>query len=118
MPGSKDKFVATWDACRSETFTTTLYDYLDRAMPQFAPGTLKPEGNAELIACLLKANGLPAGSTPASCRQHRITADQHRSGSSRELSRVFQAARSAKTVWVRSAEGPWRTWSGWSHFSI
>jgi mono/diheme cytochrome c family protein len=59
-PALKGKFVANWGRMP----LGDLYDYLGRAMPQFAPGTLKPEENAELVAFLLEANGLPAGRTP------------------------------------------------------
>jgi hypothetical protein len=41
-----------------------LSDYLARAMPQFAPGTLEPADNVKLVAFLLKTNGHPAGAKP------------------------------------------------------
>jgi S-disulfanyl-L-cysteine oxidoreductase SoxD len=59
-PGLKGKFVANWGRMP----LGDLFDYLGRAMPQFAPGTLKPEEDAQLVAFLLKANGMPAGRTP------------------------------------------------------
>jgi len=60
IPGLQDRFIANW----SKAPLSNLYDYLGRAMPQFAPGSLKPEENAKLVAYLLKANALPAGSQP------------------------------------------------------
>jgi mono/diheme cytochrome c family protein len=59
-PGLTGKFVANW----SRRPLGDLYDYVGRAMPQFAPGTLTPEDNARLMAFLLKANGMPAGPMP------------------------------------------------------
>lgn len=59
-PGLTGKFVANW----SRRPLGDLYDYVGRAMPQFAPGTLTPEDDARLMAFLLKANGMPAGTTP------------------------------------------------------
>jgi mono/diheme cytochrome c family protein len=56
VPGLTGKFVANW-AGRP---LGDLYDYLGRAMPQSAPGTLQPQDNAKLIAFLLKANGAPS----------------------------------------------------------
>jgi mono/diheme cytochrome c family protein len=60
IPGLQDRFIANW----SKAPLSNLYDYLGRAMPQFAPGSLKPDENAKLVAYLLKANALPAGSQP------------------------------------------------------
>jgi cytochrome c5 len=51
------KFVADW----ADRPLVNLYDYLARAMPQNAPGTLTPQDNARLLAFLLQANGAPAG---------------------------------------------------------
>jgi len=42
----------------------TLFDYVSRAMPQMAPGSLSPEDNAKIVAFLLKSNGMPAGDKP------------------------------------------------------
>ena len=39
-------------------FATTIYDYIDRAMPFFAPHTLKPDQIYSLVAWLLNANGI------------------------------------------------------------
>ena len=59
-PGLQGKFIANW----SRAPLSDLYDYLGRAMPQFAPGSLTPDENAKLIAFLLRANALPAGPAP------------------------------------------------------
>lgn len=56
-PALQGRFIANW----SKAPLSDLYDYLGRAMPQFAPGSLKPEETAQILAYLLKANGLPAG---------------------------------------------------------
>jgi mono/diheme cytochrome c family protein len=59
-PGLTGKFIANW----GRRPLSDLYDYLGRAMPQFAPGSLTHEENARLVAFLLKANGAPAGAAP------------------------------------------------------
>jgi S-disulfanyl-L-cysteine oxidoreductase SoxD len=59
-PALQDKFIANW----SKAPLSDLFDYIGRAMPQFAPGSLTPEDNAKIVAFLLKANGLPAGAQP------------------------------------------------------
>ena len=56
-PGLQGKFIANW----GKAPLRDLYDYLGRAMPQYAPGSLTPEEDARLVAFLLKANALPAG---------------------------------------------------------
>lgn len=56
-PGLTGKFVANW----ARRPVGDLYDYLGRAMPQSAPGSLAPQESARLVAFLLKANGAPAG---------------------------------------------------------
>ena len=38
-----------------------LYDYLSTSMPQSDPGTLTPKEYAQVVAYLLKINGMPAG---------------------------------------------------------
>jgi len=65
-PALTGKFLANW-AGRP---VGDLYDYLARAMPQMAPGTLRPEDNARLVAFILQANGAPAGNAalPADSR--------------------------------------------------
>lgn len=59
-PGLQGKFIANW----SKAPVADLSAYLARAMPQFAPGSLKPAETAQIVAYLLKANGLPAGALP------------------------------------------------------
>lgn len=59
IPGLGDRFIAQW----SNAPLSNLHDYLGRAMPQFAPGSLSPDNNSKIIAFLLQANGLPGGST-------------------------------------------------------
>lgn len=59
-PGLTGKFLANW----ARRPVGDLYDYLGRAMPQPAPGSLTPADNARLVAFLLKANGAPAGRAP------------------------------------------------------
>lgn len=56
-PGLTGRFVANWGG-RS---LADLFDFVSRAMPQPAPGSLSPEDNARLVAFLLEANGAPAG---------------------------------------------------------
>jgi mono/diheme cytochrome c family protein len=59
-PSLTGKFIANW----GDRPLSDLYDYLGRAMPQFAPGTLTDEETARIVAFLLKANGATAGATP------------------------------------------------------
>ena len=59
-PGLTGKFMANWGGRP----VGDLFDYIARAMPQPAPGTLAPPDNARLVAFLLKSNGAPAGATP------------------------------------------------------
>lgn len=56
-PELTGKFIANW----GNRPISDLFDYLGRAMPQYAPGTLTPEEDARIVAFLLSANGLPAG---------------------------------------------------------
>jgi hypothetical protein len=60
VPALKGKFMANW----GKESVAALSDYLARAMPQFAPGTLEPADNVKLVAFLLKTNGHPAGAKP------------------------------------------------------
>ena len=79
VPALTGKFVANWGGRP----LGDLYDYLGRAMPQSAPGTLASQDNALLIAFLLKANGAPSGASvlPAdSAALHRIAFDPARLG--------------------------------------
>jgi cytochrome c len=39
-------------------YATTLYDYISRAMPQEAPGSLTPDDTYAVIAWLLARNGI------------------------------------------------------------
>jgi len=58
IPALQGRFIANW----SRAPLTNLNDYIARAMPQFAPGSLKSDETAKIVAYLLKENGLPAGS--------------------------------------------------------
>jgi mono/diheme cytochrome c family protein len=60
VPTLTGRFVSNW----SNGSVGTLFDYVSRAMPQMAPGTLSPEDNAKIVAYLLKVNGMPAGAQP------------------------------------------------------
>lgn len=76
-PALQGRFIANW----SKAPLANLYDYLARAMPQFAPGSLKPGEDARIVAFLLRANGLPAGSKPLpadSMALQRITLEPSR----------------------------------------
>lgn len=57
IPALQGRFIANW----SRAPISNLNDYIARAMPQFAPGSLKPEETASIIAFLLKQNDLPSG---------------------------------------------------------
>lgn len=71
-PGLTGKFMANWGGRP----VGDLFDYLARAMPQSAPGSLGAEDNARLVAFLLKANGAPAGASalPADSKALRLIA--------------------------------------------
>lgn len=60
IPALTGKFAANW----ARKPVGGLYDYLGRAMPQFAPGSMTPDETAKVLAFLLKANGMPAGARP------------------------------------------------------
>jgi mono/diheme cytochrome c family protein len=60
IPGLTGKFMANW-AGRP---VGDLFDYVSRAMPQPAPGSLSDADNVRLVAFLLRANGVQAGSAP------------------------------------------------------
>ncbi|WP_206244163.1 c-type cytochrome [Novosphingobium terrae] len=51
------RFARNW----SGSTLASLADYLHRAMPEFAPGSLSAQDNADVLAYLLQANGEPAG---------------------------------------------------------
>jgi mono/diheme cytochrome c family protein len=65
VPTLVGRFVHNW----SNGSVGTLFDYVGRAMPQMAPGSLSPEDNAKIVAYLLKANGMPAGDKPLASDQ-------------------------------------------------
>jgi len=44
-------------------YATTVYDYVNRAMPPDTPGSLQPDEVYALVAYLLNANQLIAGET-------------------------------------------------------
>jgi mono/diheme cytochrome c family protein len=60
IPPLKDRFLGNW----AHAPLGRLFDYVSRAMPQFAPGSLTPDQNAAIVAFLLKQNNMPAGSKP------------------------------------------------------
>lgn len=60
VPGLGDRFIANW----SKAPLGNLHDYIGRAMPQFAPGSLKPDETAKIVAYVLQMNGQPAGTQP------------------------------------------------------
>jgi hypothetical protein len=51
------KFLATW-AGRP---LSDLFEYLSTEMPKIDPGSLQPNEYAQVLAYMLKLNGLPAG---------------------------------------------------------
>lgn len=78
IPPLKGLFMANWEGAS----VGALYDYIGRAMPQMAPGSLSPEDNARIVAFLLKENGIPVGKAPLPTNQaalDRIRIDQVRS---------------------------------------
>ena len=69
VEGPYDRLVATdpwedWPVNRGIgnywPYATTLYDYIRRAMPQLAPGSLTPDQTYAVIAYLLNRNGIIA----------------------------------------------------------
>lgn len=71
IPALTGKFAANW----SRKPLGALSDYIGRAMPQPAPGSLTPEETAQVVAFVLKSNGMPAGTRPLpieSAAQQRI----------------------------------------------
>jgi len=57
IPPLKERFIGNW----AHAPLGRLFDYVSRAMPQFAPGSLSPADNAAIVAYLLKQNAMPAG---------------------------------------------------------
>lgn len=60
IPALTGRFFGKW----GRASVGSLFDYVNTAMPQMAPGSLSPEDNAKIVAFLLKANGMPAGARP------------------------------------------------------
>ncbi len=60
VPALQGRFIAHW----SDSSLDALVDYVGRAMPLYAPGSLSQADNTKIVAYLLKANGMPAGPTP------------------------------------------------------
>ncbi|GBQ49441.1 c-type cytochrome [Komagataeibacter sucrofermentans] len=58
VPPLVGRFAANWAGAP----LSQLFDYMAKAMPLFAPGTLTPAQNADLLAFMLRENGAPAGS--------------------------------------------------------
>jgi mono/diheme cytochrome c family protein len=54
------RFMPDWEG----TSLTDLYDKIHDTMPLFAPGTLKAEDTASILAFILQANGFPSGAAP------------------------------------------------------
>jgi mono/diheme cytochrome c family protein len=59
-PPLKGRFLGNW----GHAPLGRLFDYVSRAMPQFAPGSLTPDQNAAVVAYMLRENGMPVGATP------------------------------------------------------
>ncbi|AQU86299.1 cytochrome C [Komagataeibacter nataicola] len=57
VPPLVGRFAANWAGAP----LGQLFDYMAKAMPLFAPGTLTPAQNADLLAFMLRENGAPAG---------------------------------------------------------
>jgi cytochrome c len=60
VPPVKGRFMANW----GKSSVAALSDYIGRAMPQYAPGTLTATEKTDLVAYLLQLNGQPAGTKP------------------------------------------------------
>ena len=60
VPPLTGRFFANW----GHGSVGALADYVGRAMPQMAPGTLEPQEKVAIVAFLLKSNGMPAGAKP------------------------------------------------------
>lgn len=68
IPALTGRFLRNW----ANGSVGTLFDYVSRAMPQMAPGSLSPEENARIVAFLLKENGMPAGARPLPSDQEAL----------------------------------------------
>src|ERR1700754_4886082 len=53
------RFMPDWEG----TNLSDLYDKIHDTMPLFAPGTLKPEDTADILAFILRQNGFPSAAT-------------------------------------------------------
>jgi cytochrome c len=60
VPPLTGRFMANW----GKSSVAALADYVGRAMPQFAPGTLDAKDRTDVLAYLLQINGQPSGTTP------------------------------------------------------
>jgi mono/diheme cytochrome c family protein len=60
VPPLTGRFMANWGT----SSMAALSDYIGRAMPQFAPGTLGAKDRTDLLAYLLQINGQPSGPRP------------------------------------------------------
>lgn len=69
-PALTGKFVANW----AGSSMADLFDYVARAMPQHAPGTITPAENRDLLAFLLQQNGAPAGKIPLPDQAAKLSA--------------------------------------------
>ncbi|GAL97888.1 cytochrome c [Acetobacter tropicalis NRIC 0312] len=58
-PPLKGRFVANW----SDGPLSDLFTYMSGAMPLSSPGALSAEDNADILAFLLRENGVAAGKT-------------------------------------------------------
>lgn len=57
IPPLMGRFMPYW----SGSTLDALFDYVSNAMPLDRPGALSPAANTDIVAYLLKANGLPSG---------------------------------------------------------
>ncbi|GAN61409.1 hypothetical protein ACI01nite_22870 [Acetobacter cibinongensis] len=68
-PALKGRFVANWAGAPLRD----LFDYMQRAMPLSAPGTLSAEDNADILAFLLQENGVKPGKKPLPAESAALT---------------------------------------------
>ncbi len=57
IPSLRGRFVARWSGAALDQ----LLDYVHSAMPLHQPGSLSPETDLDIIAFLLRSNGIPSG---------------------------------------------------------
>jgi cytochrome c len=57
IPPLVGRFMPYW----SGTTLDALFDYISTAMPLDRPGALGPSANADIVAFILKSNGIPSG---------------------------------------------------------